>query len=107
MNYEDRVTKEYVESAVGDGLRLITGTYIGDGAMTRFIDLGVTPKIVCLWRNGSVQYSESYFTGGIAFWNQASRCIELSGTGFYVGQDSSVRKGSNTSESIYYYIALY
>ena len=41
MNYEDRVTKEYVEGALaGAGVRLLTGTYTGNGANSRTIDLG-------------------------------------------------------------------
>ena len=32
MNYEDRVTKQYIESALANaGVRIATGTYTGDG----------------------------------------------------------------------------
>ena len=47
MNYEDRVTKEYLENAIaGAGPQIVTGTYTGDGAATQFINLGFTPRAV-------------------------------------------------------------
>ena len=47
MNYEDRVTKEYIESALaGAGVKLVAGTYEGDLTETRFIEIGFTPKLV-------------------------------------------------------------
>ena len=49
MNYEDRVTKEYVEGLLSGGLKIATGTYVGDGRYGSG-SLGVTfpfvPKLV-------------------------------------------------------------
>lgn len=105
MNYEDRVTKEYVENAVGDGLRLLTGTYTGDGAETRYIDLGVTPKLLGVWRNGYLQYADAYRYGGITFQGHPSDAVELSGTGFIVRRINSYF--SNEKYSVFFYFALY
>ena len=51
MNYEDRVTKEYIESALaGTGVKIATGTYYGNGSgtatTTTHVNLGFQPKAV-------------------------------------------------------------
>ena len=46
MNYEDRVTKEYIEDALAGKCRIVTGTYEGDNTDGRMIRLGFTPKLV-------------------------------------------------------------
>ena len=105
MNYEDRITKEYVENAVGDGLRLITGTYTGDGAVTRFIDLGVTPKMVGVWQNGTAQGADAFTFGGVAFPGQPSTGVTLTGTGFSVTCNRPIF--TNYENHTYFYFALY
>lgn len=105
MNYEDRITKEYVENAIGDGLRLITGTYVGDGEETQYIHLGVTPKALGVWKDGCIQYVDGYYLGGVVFPGYSLNGLALSGTGFRVALNGT--KQTNCQGCIYVYVALY
>ena len=51
MNYEDRVTKEYVEGLLGSGVKIACGGYTGDGALTKSITFPFEPMLVFIGRN--------------------------------------------------------
>ena len=117
MNYEDRVTKEYVENAIaGAGVKLVTGTYAGNNAATRFIDLGFTPKAVLVFTDSglSATYLSSFpiVYGGLALPDHPSATggavvLALSTNGFTVYNNSAVDYvRSNRSGITYYYIAI-
>ena len=48
MNYEDRVTKEYVEGLLGAMPKIATGSYVGDGGESVTIEFPFTPKFVVI-----------------------------------------------------------
>ena len=67
MNYEDRVTKSYIEDAIaGAGAKIVMGTYAGDGAASRTISLGFTPKAVLLVDMLGRMFSANGNYGGLA-----------------------------------------
>ena len=72
MNYEDRITKSYLEDALANaGLKIVTGTYVGDGAASRVIELGFTPRAVFVCRGDGQTHCAEYFSptsycGGLA-----------------------------------------
>ena len=86
MNYEDRVTKSYIEDALGSCARIATGSYVGTGEYgidhPNSLIFPFTPKIIMLVgdnSNGSVSYgsdkrlvwemiSETYKAGGTNVW---------------------------------------
>ena len=57
MNYEDRVTKEYLETALAAGVQIATGSYVGDGTYGEENAIHITfpfvPKLVLLFTNGT------------------------------------------------------
>ena len=102
MNYEDRVTKSYLEGLIP---RIVTGTYTGDGEATRFIDLGFTPKaVLVVERAGKINGDmnglsvKSYF-GGLALADSPVICgenftlIDISEGGFTVRYHAAVSVG--------------
>ena len=65
MNYEDRVTKEYLENALANaGPKIATGTYYGTGeygaATPNRIDCGFAPKLVWVIPDGAVSLSGTF-----------------------------------------------
>ena len=46
MNYEDRITKSYIEDALAGKCRIVTGSYTGNNTDGRKISVGFTPKLV-------------------------------------------------------------
>ena len=104
MNYEDRVTKEYVESALAAKCEIVFGSYAGDGASGRSISLGFTPKAVLLFSNWGQTYVLNIGCYGGLFGpgkplNYSSASV-ISG-GFSVGGENT-----NVNNMIYYYLAF-
>ena len=66
MNYEDRITKEYVEGAISDGIAnaIVCGAYTGDGTASQFIELGFTPRAVLVMSRWGQVYEHGYFYHG-------------------------------------------
>lgn len=128
MIYEDRVTKEYLEDAIANaGVKIITGTYTGDGAETRLIDLGFTPRAVFVISSGSGTYlyspstGDMIYYGGIAIGTATSPggvvpAVKIVDGGFQVAQSDADgvitgttgrRKArSNNANAIYRYLAI-
>ena len=53
MNYEDRVTKEYVEGLLSGGVKIACGGYTGDGVLTKSITFPFEPMLVFIGRNAA------------------------------------------------------
>ena len=115
MNFEDRVTKEYVEDALAAKCEIVVGSYTGDGNATKNIDLGFRPKAVLVIENGGKvgYYSGSQYTyGGLALPGKpvaidGYNALVISSTGFIVYKHSGydyIR--INLSGSTYYYLAF-
>ena len=128
MNYEDRVTKEYLENAIaGAGPQIVTGSYTGNGEATRLIDLGFTPRAVFVISPGSGTYlyapstGDMIYYGGIAIGTAASPggvvpAVKIVDGGFQVAQSDADgvisgttgrRKArSNNANATYRYLAI-
>ena len=124
MNFEDRVTKEYLENAIaGAAPKFEFGSYIGTGEYgaehPTTITFGFEPKIVFI---NSREYSDggfcNFFIRGA---NQAStisnsgaeykatfhyQCVSWEGNtlSFYTG--NNVRAQANVENRTYYYLAI-
>ena len=113
MNYEDRVTKEYIEDALaGAGPKIVTGTYEGDGVAARTISLGFTPKAVLLcsrmgMKNGE-RISGGFVIPGMKLYSsdKSSIALEIVNGGFRVGEVYSSNIETNISGVIYAYAVL-
>ena len=101
---------------------IAAGSYVGNGAVKRKIELGFTPKAVLVMRRDGVSgYFASGFTycGGLAItghdayylgqgsgavWDDGMTILAITEGGFYVNYSNMV--ASNESGYIYYYVAL-
>ena len=104
MNYEDRITKEYVEQQLAGYARVIAGTYLGDGTATRRIDLGVPLKAAIILMYGRQLQDGTYFYGGIASDKFTTPGVAIADTELVVGESGASR--TNLSGVGYYYIAF-
>ena len=99
----------------GGKCEIITGTYTGDGAESRTISLGVTPKAVVIARKDGMMHTGYIMYGGLVVEGypvQYSKynTIEIVDGGFtvfYVRVSSSYFVGTNYNGEIFYYMALY
>ena len=96
MNYEDRVTKEYIENAIANaGVKMVTGTYTGDGAAERTFSLGFTPRAVIVRVVGTadptqVITSDLYFMPVIAVTGTSHPTLTIVEGGFRVNKHNFV-----------------
>lgn len=125
MNYEDRVTKEYIENALGSCARIATGSYIGTGEYGTehpvTLTLGFAPKLVIVagnggcgpdvtdqgvWEDSFIWISGTTFqrtkgsTGGTA----ATFVLSEDSLGWFSGAGAKAQL--NLNGSLYYYIAI-
>ena len=123
MNYEDRVTKEYVENALGSCARIVTGTYTGDGEASQFIDLGATPRAVYVCNAGdgvsfyAVSSNRNYYGGlvleghPISIQNMTILQIEAGGLRVYYNSNTSSSTRyfvqTNSADVDYSYVAIF
>ena len=93
-----------LDGAVGGKCGLVMGTYTGDGAESRFIDLGFTPRAVILCNEYGVMSDGAYSSGGVALEGKPSLAFSLSEGGV------TVRFGNhfmtNCDCVLYYYLAF-
>ena len=106
MNYEDRLTKEYVEDALAAKCEIVFGSYRGNGVYPRSIDLGFQPKAVFLaMHDGTTRYSAAIFGGMFSrqypLGTGSSPYAEMAENGFTL-----LRADTNRSSDVYYYLAL-
>jgi len=84
---------------------LMTGTYIGNGEASQFINLGRTPKAVLIMRYGNSVDDNSSHYGGIAVTGHPSDIVSITTNGFLAMQSDSWNFGNADGYS-YTYIAL-
>ena len=90
--------------------RLAIGTYAGNGAASRVISVGFTPKVVVLTeKSGQTQLSNmwNYCYGGISVTGHNAPGLEIVSNGFQVGVNESGKIFTNrAADGPYAYIAL-
>lgn len=97
--------------------RVVVGSYTGDGAATRTIDLGVSPKFVWVWQSGSIYpFNNAYdATSAMAIPGQPAilaglTVMEIVENGFSVDYGPNLGNGYdiflNTPDTSYSYLAL-
>ena len=101
--------------------KLTFGTYVGNGASTRTISLGVTPKAVLVFTSFGATYSEEYagdHWGGLALTNSPVQvrnggnetAVKIVTGGFQVASGLAAngmdRMSSNNTSVFYFYIAF-
>ena len=121
MNYEDRITKSYLEDALAAKCEIVFGTYVGDGALSQQIDLGFRPKAVYVCRcDGSTRlrsdtgeiahYGGLAVNGGAAYTEyNYSTIIAINDTGFsvfYSTTTSAAVVRANENGHKYFYIVF-
>ena len=118
MNYEDRVTKEYIEDAIaGAGVKIAAGMYAGDGNDSQTISLGFTPKAVYVSYEGTLaayrSNSDTLYYGGFAVTDHPVvaknvtgnvTVLEIVSGGFCVHKAEKVYL--NAKNYVFYYVAL-
>lgn len=97
--------------------KIAVGSYTGDGAAERFLDLGFTPKAVYISTNYGVTFTNNVnyanYLGGLIF---SGGPLEVSGTIYgqimaggvqlYHKKDSSHTYSTNRENTKYYYFAV-
>lgn len=106
----------FVPLAAGGAVKF--GTYTGDGAASHTINLGVTPKWVCVWRQdgmaGDVSPGNAIY-GGLALKDNPCSskdaateyfAIAIQDGGFKVARSTEVSPyiETNNDDSLYYYL---
>lgn len=95
---------------IGEQTQIGCGTYKGDGAATRKISLGVTPKWVLVFANGFLTFSSGIF-GGLALPDSPVQssvvALKIVSGGFEVYSDSSTLQTNNSNYMHYNYIYGY
>ena len=108
----ETATREQTDAVVAQKCEILLGTYTGNGAASREISLGITPKAVIVFHNGTRTGDSNFGYGGMAVaampakWG-SSTCVTLTETGFKVYYSDKNDSRSNTSGSKYNYIAFY
>ena len=106
-----------VDDLVNKGMaRVLIDSYTGDGAETRFINLGVTPKAVLVCSSKYGFHSDGEMYGGLAITGTPCKygdipIVEIVNNGFNVGyRDTSSTQDedacTNVSSELYSYIAF-
>ena len=103
MNYEDRPTL----AAWNEKCSVIAGTYQGDGASTRIINLGVTPKAVIVVKSGYKMWIDDRYHGGIAVTGYGTIALSIVENGFQVAETGNSIYHTNENGYQFQYIALY
>ena len=97
--------------------QLATGTYTGNGAASRFISLGFTPKALLVFTSEGYPASPyvNYYFGGMAFpelpvevfdrVGDKVQVLEITEDGFRVFYDYDLDLYSNQKDTKYYYMA--
>ena len=103
-----------LDAATAGKIGAVFGTYTGDGAETRHIELGFQPQALLLFQRGGMAgyASGSYYTYGglvlpgnpLILARSSEIAVEIIATGFRL-EYSSYRQ-VNISDWIYYYMAL-
>ena len=95
-----------IDSLKSDGV-VVFGTYTGDGAASRTINLGFTPVAVELYTSGGWQYVPSTGNryGGFVLRGHKASYMEIVTNGFNVFYDRYNSKFTNDNGTVYHFIA--
>ena len=108
-------SNQKIEAGLEEKAEILTGTYIGNGAATRSINLGFQPKALYLCeQNGAAGYISGarYICGGLALpghpiinTSQGNYvAVEITSTGFTLHHDEY--RAVNTNGGRYHYLVL-
>ena len=104
-----------IDAALSEKCEFVSGRYTGDGAETRVISLGFTPKAVLVFRedgattylNGDYQVHGGLAATGMPLKKSGFDAIAVVDNGFQVGYRAySASIYTNTNDQIYHYLAL-
>lgn len=90
--------------AAAQGLKVVSGTYTGDGTASRTISLGATPKLIIVALYGAATFADGYFYGGFATPTCPTRAVTIVEGGFQLTHKTSTP--SNSQDTEYTYFAL-
>ena len=125
MNYDDRVTKEYVEGLIaGAGAKIATGSYVGTGEYgenhPNSLTFDFAPKLVYISTDIHTDGGEMLFLfrgaphGHFLFGNPAYAIVQASNvtwtenglSWFSIGSRANAEYQCNISARTYYYTAI-
>ena len=115
FNEDNRKIDQALRALAGAVPRIVTGTYTGDGAESRLIDLGFAPKAIYVSTQAGNTYASagSGHYGGLALAGHPVQVnqymvLEIEGTGIRVHFNRTEYFGiySNVANTVYYYVAL-
>ena len=110
-----------IDAALGEMPKIIAGSYTGDGAASRVISLGFTPKAVFVWSTSGIMTDSNglsqTFSGGLAlpdapciagFGNYTYLALAEDGFQVYYAYIENIKYyiSTNTSGSKYWYLAI-
>ena len=103
MNYEDRVTKEYIEDALAaaGGAKIAYGTYTGDSTNGRKFVLGFAPKLVIF--SGLWEDPAGNDDNGLTFVFAGARLSIRDGGNFTLGSSITLNEDGFTLNSYKYH----
>lgn len=94
--------------SIASGIHIVAGAYTGDGAASRFINVGFSPAVVMVVQGGGLSTSIKYggfALPGIPVMLLENPTIKIEGTGFLVSTKYHGPE-SNTTDWEYQYLAL-
>ena len=97
-----------IESALGKKVNIIVGTYFGDGTVSQFIPLPITPQVLIVSWDGILNNGNLIY-GGIVTPESPNEAVAIQENGFTAygnGSGSGLRPFANTTGTHNYY-ALY
>ena len=107
FNEDNRKIEEAIKALDNKRLRVVPGSYTGDGSTSQFISLGQQPQMLIVTYNGRTSQGNIMY-GGIVYPDMPSECIVLNETGFTAyGGTANNSYRANLVNSVYRYIALY
>ena len=93
-------------NALENRVSVIVGKYTGDGASTRAISLGFTPKAVLLEHSSGLrEFGDGILAGGLALQGAASSAFQVITAGFSVKYTSGINH-TNENNTVYRYLAF-
>ena len=104
MNYEDRVTKEYVENALANaGAKIVVGSYVGTGEYgaehPTSITFDFTPKLFFLFEDDTASESGTKHAA-VVLWGWTSQLSYKSGSNQLSYDGNTIRWYSTSSASV-------
>lgn len=106
--------QDAVEAVAATVPQIVTGTYVGDGEYSQFIDLGFTPKAVYICHESGTVFSSAGWSywGGLALPGKPAKrescnIVSIATNGFQVYyRTDPYTVYSNLADDTFYYIAL-